>query len=576
MKQPILSALLSFFVFVSALNAQSPLYIMFDPSCTNQLEYQYTYTGQNLLMYSIAKGDNELYFFLVGAPTDPTPTANPPKGTVACQNVPINTGVMDAINAGGKVASFVFRQQNGYITMPVQSGGYVLRSGTSFAFRSPNYDFAMDTLNIDYARNLSQPGVASPVYLTGRRDMDCLDLYAFRLEPISPESPRADVEVIPGIGIISDRTGRNGVEMEQNVYRLMKINGMSLDDYIYAYCRNLEKPNADATGSFITNIPQNPGGTNDPFQPYDFSEPNKEDYLTQQPPSGNQQLSKCPEKPGYGYHLVQPGETMISIARMYNLNPRSLQEWNNISNADKIAVCDKLWLSKQGAGAPPPSASNLHVVQRGETLSSIARKYNVTVANLRSWNNMRDDQIQAGQRLKISDRPDGTGNYGSGSGGGTGSGQGISGGNSAPAGRMVYKTQRGETLNSVAWKFGYTTPYLRHINQTNKGLNQNVSDDAVLPDGIVLIVSDGKGGRDDFATFQAPARGNYTAPQNPTGQPQPPTSGFEYVGEYFVKEGDTLASIARQYNLSPDKLAAANGLRPGQEPAVRSILKIPK
>jgi LysM repeat protein len=588
MKRPILSVLFAILSLTPALRAQTPLYILFDATCMSQLEYSYTYSGQKLQMCSFARDDNELYFFLLDNSTDSKPEANPPKGVVTCLDVPMSAFVMQAINAGSKLCYFVFRQQNGYVTTPVKSGGYVIRSGTNFAFRSPNYDFVLDTADIDYARNLSQPGVKTPVYLTGRRKNDCLDLFSFRLEPTSKESPRADVDVIPGIGIISDRTGKTGAEMEQNVYRLLKVNGMNLDNYIYAYCRNTEKKDQSNAGTFITNVPAD--NTTGAFTPYEFSELDKETQSL--PDTSKQKLASCPEQPGYGYHIVQPGETISSIARIYNINPQSLLEWNNIKNSNQIKVCDKLWLSKPlSVTTPTPTSSpdnNYHTVQKGETLVGIARKYNLTEARIRRLNNFPPSGnvvIQPGQKIVIAENapelqsPPASTSYPPPAAATAGAG-GIG---SSSSGRMTYKTQKGETLNSVAWKFGYTTPYFRHINKNV--IPANVSDDAVIPEGITFVVSDGKGNREDFASFQPPGQAATSSNQQSIASataetflqaPKQNAPNFEYAGEYIVKTGDTLQSVAKLYNISPEKLAAANGLKPDQALTPRSILKIPK
>mgnify|MGYP000603173111 CR=1 FL=1 len=563
MKQTIFTLLL-FLLCCGALPAQTPLYLLYEPDCTNQLEYQYTYTGQNLLMYSVIKGPNELYFFVV-SDKDPVSTPKMPAGTVTCRNSVLDANVIDNINAGGRMAYMVFKVQNGYLSRPVESAGYIARSGTYFAFRSPNYDFVMDTANIDYARNLSRPGVPSPVYLTGRRSQECLQLYAFRLEPTHAESPRADVEVIPGIGIISDRSGLTGSEMEQNVFRLLRVNGIGLDDYLHAVCtHSLQK--TDNTGSFITTLP---AGTNpsDAFRTNFTTEPDKEGYSTQPPGaqnSGYGQLANCPVPPGPGYHIVQPGDSLGAIARAYNLDTRSLMQWNGIKDARQIKVCDQIWLSPQSA---PTQSAGTHLVQKGETLYGIARKYNMTEATIRQLNNFPasgEVTIKPGQRLSVSKsaaavpaKPQNTGKP------------------AAPAsttGRMQYRVQKNETLNSVAWKYGYTPLYFRHINRNNPNLSA-LSNDDLLPEGMVLLVSDTRGEREDLASFTGAAGQPAAWPDTaPAGVSQK----FEFIGEHIVQSDDTLASIAQRYGIRPERLAAANNLRAGQEPAVRSILKIPK
>jgi len=595
--------LLTFLSLLPALSGQSPLYLEFDPTCVNQLEYHFTYTGKNLLMYSVPKGANELYFFVI-SDKEPATTGKMPNGAVSCQNDAINATLVDNINAGGRLAYLVFKAQNGFLSYQIETAGYIARSGTYFAFRSPNYDFVMDTASIDYARNLSRPGIASPVYLTGRRSQECLQLYAFRLEPSQPDLPRADVEVIPGIGIISDRTGHNGSEMEQNIYRLSKVNGIVLDDYVYAVCHN-SKDKTGNTSSFITSLPPDAANPNDAFRVDNpFVEQDKESYYTQPVrQNGAIQLAKCPTPPGYGYHVVQPGDSLHSIARIYNVDANTLMRWNQLQSPSGIRVCDKLWVKQPPASEnmvlPVPTAG-YHVVQKGETLYGIGRKYNLTEAAIRQINNFPASgnvTIIPGQKLLVSKTgatPAQTGGNNAppqysasdkpvnNTAGSTQPGAtyyNTPGPNSSTSGKLSYKVKKGETLNSVAWNYGYTGPYLRHINRNLKNLPAGNNDP--LPEGIILTVSDTKNDREDLASFAPPTipnagGGNKSGNQNKplTASPIAPT--FEYIGEYIVQTDDTLASIAQRYGLSPEKLAAANSLKPDQQPAPRSILKIPK
>lgn len=608
-----ISTLLTFFCLLQVLPGQSPLYLEFDPACINQLEYHYTYSDRKLLMYSIPKGENELYFFVIGS-KEPASSARTPTGMVNCRNEAVNATLIDNINAGGRLAYIVFKAQNGYLSYQIETAGYIARSGTYFAFRSPNYDFVMDTSSIDYARNLSRPGVASPVYLTGRRSQECQQLYAFRLEPATPESPRADVEVIPGIGIVSDRTGYNGSEMEQNIYRLMKVNGIGLEDYIYAAC-NTRVDKENEAGSFITSLPPGATNPNDAFRVENpFVEPDKEAYYTQPPRQNNSSLLvNCPTPPGYGYHVVQPGDSLYAIARTYNVDTRLLLQWNQLQNASQIKVCDKLWVTPPPATESPamsPPSAGYHVVQKGETLYGIAKKYKLSEASIREYNNFPasgNATIIPGQKLVVTKnaaQPANTGNKPAKSNNyapalsdvkpASGiaspySAEVVPVGPTPGSGRMIYKTKKGESLASVAWNYGYTTPYLRHINRSNRAMP--AGDNDPLPEGSTLIVSDNKGTRDDLTSFVPPATysnsregiaASAAAPNRSTPETlqKPPqfsnAATYEYVGEYIVQSGDTIDSIARRYGLAAEKLAAANDLKPGQQPSPRSILRIPK
>jgi len=74
--------------------------------------------------------------------------------------------------------------------------------------------------------------------------------------------------------------------------------------------------------------------------------------------------------------------------------------------ADKKAIVDQLAkeLSSLGSGktaSKPASDAKEHVVQKGETLSAIAKIYGVSVADLKKANNLTGDDIKVGQKLTV-------------------------------------------------------------------------------------------------------------------------------------------------------------------------------
>ena len=113
-------------------------------------------------------------------------------------------------------------------------------------------------------------------------------------------------------------------------------------------------------------------------------------------------------------HVVRRGESIWSIAQRNNIDPRTLMRLNGKRPGDKIMPGERLVVS---AGARPKerqsrSASGgsggastsrvTHRVRSGETLSSIARLYGVTVTQLASWNGIAANRIlRVGQRLVI-------------------------------------------------------------------------------------------------------------------------------------------------------------------------------
>ena len=58
--------------------------------------------------------------------------------------------------------------------------------------------------------------------------------------------------------------------------------------------------------------------------------------------------------------------------------------------------------TQKPAPVPQQSTVKYHKIKKGETLSSIARKYHTTVANLKKWNHLKSDFIREGQRIIVS------------------------------------------------------------------------------------------------------------------------------------------------------------------------------
>ena len=95
------------------------------------------------------------------------------------------------------------------------------------------------------------------------------------------------------------------------------------------------------------------------------------------------------------YHTVKSGENLSSIAEKYGVSTSDIKRWNNISNANKINAGQKLKIY-----TTKPSVVK-YTVKSGDTLSEIATKHNCSVADLKSWNNLKSNQIYVGQELQI-------------------------------------------------------------------------------------------------------------------------------------------------------------------------------
>ena len=98
---------------------------------------------------------------------------------------------------------------------------------------------------------------------------------------------------------------------------------------------------------------------------------------------------------GY-YYTVQKGDTLWSISRKFNISVDKLKDINNL-NSNIISIGQKLIVSQN-----MPVSDNYYIVKSGDTLYSISRKFNLSVNELKELNNLNSDLLSIGQSLLVS------------------------------------------------------------------------------------------------------------------------------------------------------------------------------
>ena len=102
-------------------------------------------------------------------------------------------------------------------------------------------------------------------------------------------------------------------------------------------------------------------------------------------------------------YLIKPGDTLSGIAGRYKTSVSNLRRMNGLGRSNLIRAGQRLKVPG-GRGAVAHSSGErpaVHVVRRGDTLSSLARRYGVTVQALMDANDMSSSKLRAGQKLKI-------------------------------------------------------------------------------------------------------------------------------------------------------------------------------
>jgi LysM repeat protein len=132
-----------------------------------------------------------------------------------------------------------------------------------------------------------------------------------------------------------------------------------------------------------------------------------------------------------GTHVVRPGETLIGIARSYQLDADKLRGINGLDGDSKILVGQKLRLRSR--------AKDVHIVERGDALWEVASAYGIDAEELKRINDLDSEEIYPGQELKLSPKKAGA--------------------------FALYKVAPGDNLSEIARLHQMSLPELRRLNK---------------------------------------------------------------------------------------------------------------
>ncbi|MEM6580385.1 MAG: LysM peptidoglycan-binding domain-containing protein [Pseudomonadota bacterium] len=118
-------------------------------------------------------------------------------------------------------------------------------------------------------------------------------------------------------------------------------------------------------------------------------------------PQERSAVTRVPDPLKPGMYVIQRGDSLWTIARRFNITQRQLIVWNNISPTRYLQPGQQLRVSslQQMDNA---IETGVYVIQRGDSLWSIARRFKVSEQQLVSWNSLSPNRyLQPGQKLKI-------------------------------------------------------------------------------------------------------------------------------------------------------------------------------
>ena len=104
-------------------------------------------------------------------------------------------------------------------------------------------------------------------------------------------------------------------------------------------------------------------------------------------------------------YTVQKGDNLSSIARKFNISVAELKELNNLEDAN-VKLDTKLKVLKSNEVAAVKNEIDkkdflTYTVVKGDNLGNIAKKHNVSVASLQEWNELKDNNVQIGKKILV-------------------------------------------------------------------------------------------------------------------------------------------------------------------------------
>ena len=192
-------------------------------------------------------------------------------------------------------------------------------------------------------------------------------------------------------------------------------------------------------------------------------------------------------------YVVQKGDTLYSIANKLGTTVSKLKKENNLTT-NTLQIGEILRIPTKEIYE---EEENIYIVKKGDSLYSIANKYNTTVKELKRINNLTSNILSIGQVLKLpSDKANNV---------------------EKEENTISYTVQKGDSLYSIARKYDTTIDRIKDLNNLTTNL---------LSIGQVLLI--------------------------------PTDTNLETT--YTVKKGDSLYSIAKKYNTTVDRLKQLNNL----------------
>lgn len=489
---------------------QQQVFVLYDASCMLRINYEQAIAQQprmDYFAYQVPLANGNKLILETGVEGSVRQNYLPPN-YLSCNDPQLTADLAEQVNGNHTKVFMLVPEGNDYLIQPVTMGAVMANQGNLFTYVSPLASFQFDTRNVIIGENLAFNNPNARVFFEGRDGNICGGTYLIRQLMPRNAYPVIDYKINPELGVMERRLGSDGASAVGGVTVIRSVGNTPVANYLAVNCGQ-QGSNAAANGpvTYGSGVVVPPSGYTPPTS-VPSTVPQTGVTPQPQPGSVSPQTAVVPQPRGnaaaaeVAMHTVAKGETLYGISRRYNVRVDQVKEWNNLTG-NTITVGQSLRVGQATFGGAAAYNAPPVMANRGPVANS-----NVGAAQPTPYGQVNQPQAV-----------------------------------STPA-DQEHIVSAGETVASVALRYGYTEAKFREINGlgTNEYLRigQRLKTSACnCPANAAVQPRSVSTANPAPATYSQSRGGGVVVPQSyqppvansaPVGTPVGPTAGTNSAG----------------------------------------------
>ena len=352
MKNTSLAFILLISFNLSGQKLSSSMNFIIGSEATQKMEFAYSNTkaGKEYVKYLFKVSNDETIIFDIAVESDAEIQLEKPKNAIVCNPSTWNNldaATKESIISGNQSVHLVLPiGLNQFRITPVYAVEWIKTQGNKCEFRSTDMEFILDIdreIILSTSNNLIQK-------LSEEKVGQC-KIFTLRKNSKIQTTLYKDVTWTSNLGVIKETFSEN-----QGEYTLLRIQGISVTEYLNKQCaQNLAINQKEDTQDFLR--------------------------------------TKGSEEKSYNgkTHVVQQGETFFGIAKIYQILPGELMDFNPTIDPNKMNI--GLIINIPPVKKPSVIPEGMYVMQEGDSKEKISQLFGVTHLDINNWNPDFDKKV---------------------------------------------------------------------------------------------------------------------------------------------------------------------------------------